>query len=40
MVWSVPLNGTTIGLDLCFIRFYAEVTPYKIAILVICSNRM
>ena len=33
-MWSVPLNWTTISPDLCFISFYAETSPYKIATLV------
>ena len=36
--WGV--NWTILGPDLCFIRFYAEITPYKIAIFVICSYTM
>ena len=40
MVWSVPLNWTTIGPDLRFIRFYADVTLHKIATLVICYYKM
>ena len=40
LLTPAPPNWTTIGPELCFIRFYADISPYKIAILVTCSHRM